>query len=171
MKAIAEAWRDPAAHGERPHDLRAAALLYGVYVNGIVALWATSRPAASTKLPRLRPVWVAVDGPYNQHLVRDVGTLALGLTIVLVAAAWTLSRPLLITAAAAMTAAALPHTLYHLRHAGVFETTGDKVVSLGGLVLGTVLGIVLLLVVVRPSSTSELASARPAAAGHAGEDG
>jgi len=39
-----------------------------------------------------------------------------------------------------MTAAALPHTLYHLRHADVYDGTADKVASLGGLVLYTALG-------------------------------
>jgi hypothetical protein len=43
-----------------------------------------------------------------------------------------------------MTAAALPHMLYHLRHADVYDGTADKVASLGGLVLGTLLGIVVL---------------------------
>ena len=85
--------------------------------------------------------WISHHGDqYNEHLVRDVGALGLGITILLVAAAWTLSRPLLLDEGAAMTAAALPHTLYHLRHADVYDGTADKVASLGGVVLYTVLG-------------------------------
>lgn len=117
------------------------ALLYGVYVNGSVGLWASIAPQSFyDSFPGFGHVWVSIDGPYNEHLVRDVGALGLGITILLVAAAWTLSRPLLLAAGAAMTAAALPHTLYHLRHADVYDGTADKVASLGGLVLYTVLG-------------------------------
>ncbi|MEY2464822.1 MAG: hypothetical protein QOH64_2960 [Acidimicrobiaceae bacterium] len=122
-----------------------AALIYGAVLNGGLGLWATVDPRGFyDSFPGFGRVWVAVDGPYNEHLVRDVGALALGVAIVLVAAAWTMSRPLVLTGGIAMTAAALPHTLYHLRHADVYDGTADKVASLGGLVLGTLLGIVVL---------------------------
>ena len=117
------------------------ALLYGVYVNGSVGLWASIAPQSFyDSFPGFGHVWVAIDGPYNEHLVRDVGALGLGITILLVAAAWTLSRPLLLTAGVVMVASALPHTLYHFRHADVYGGTADKVASLGGLVLYTALG-------------------------------
>lgn len=147
------------------------ALLYGAFVNGTVGVWATLAPRRFyDSFPGFGRVWVAVDGPYNEHLVRDVGALSLGLTILLVAAAWALSRPLVITAAIAMTAAAIPHTLYHLRHADVFETTADKVASLGGLVVGSLLGVALLLVVLRPERSGPPAS-RSDPAVQAGGDG
>ena len=122
-----------------------AALLYGAYVNGIVGLWATIAPSGFyDTFPGFGRVWVAVDGPYNEHLVRDVGALALALTFLLLAAAWLMSRELVLTAGIAMTAAATPHALYHLRHSDVLDTSADKVVSLGGLVLGVLLGIAVL---------------------------
>jgi hypothetical protein len=122
-----------------------AALLYGAYVNASVGVWATIAPRSwYDSFPGLGRVWVATDGPYNEHLVRDVGALALGLAIVLAAAAWWVTYPLVHTAGIAMTVAALPHTLYHLRHADIYETTADKVSSLGGLVLGTLLGVVVI---------------------------
>jgi hypothetical protein len=40
--------------------------------------------------------WVAVEGPYNEHLVRDIGGLVNGLSLVAIVAAWSLSRPLLV---------------------------------------------------------------------------
>ena len=38
--------------------------------------------------------WISPDGPYNQHLIRDVGELNLALFVVVLAAAVTLSLPL-----------------------------------------------------------------------------
>ena len=130
--------------GNRTIAVRAA-LLYGAYVNGSVGLWATIAPRSFyDSFPGFGRVWVAIDGPYNEHLVRDVGALGLGLTILLLAAAWMMTRPLVLTAGIAMTVAALPHTIYHLRHADVYDGAADTVASLGGLVLGTLLGIVVL---------------------------
>jgi hypothetical protein len=40
--------------------------------------------------------WVAGEGPYNEHLARDIGGLINGLAVVAIVAAWTLSRPLLL---------------------------------------------------------------------------
>jgi hypothetical protein len=125
-------------------------LIYGAYLNGSVGVWATVAPRSFyDRFPGLGRVWVAIDGPYNEHLVRDVGALGLALAVVLLAAAWTLSRPLLLAAGAGMTVAAVPHTLYHLRHAGVYTSNADAVVSLTGLVLGTLLGIAVLIVAMR----------------------
>jgi hypothetical protein len=122
-----------------------AALIYGAVLNGTLGLWATFAPSGFyDSFPGFGRVWVAIDGPYNEHLVRDVGALALALGIVLALAAWWMTHPLVLTAGIAMTAAALPHTLYHLRHADIYETTADKVSSLGGLVLGTLLGVVVI---------------------------
>jgi hypothetical protein len=122
-----------------------AALLYGAYVNASVGLWATIAPRSwYDSFPGFGRVWVSTDGPYNEHLVRDVGALGIGLTILLLAAAWLMKRELVLTAGIAMTVAAIPHTLYHLRHSDIYESSADKAASLGGLVLGTLLGIVVL---------------------------
>jgi hypothetical protein len=58
--------------------------------------------------------WVAVDGPYNEHLVRDLGGLVNGLSVVAILAAWSLSRPLLAANALGWLVYALPHLGYHL---------------------------------------------------------
>jgi hypothetical protein len=122
-----------------------AALLYGAYVNASVGVWATIAPRSwYDSFPGLGRVWVATDGPYNEHLVRDVGALGIGLTIVLLAAAWLMTRELVLTAGIAMTVAAIPHTLYHLRHMDLYDSASDKLASVGGLVLGTLLGVAVL---------------------------
>ncbi len=58
--------------------------------------------------------WVAVDGPYNEHLVRDMGGLVNGLSVVAILAAWSLSRPLLAANALGWLVYAVPHLGYHL---------------------------------------------------------
>ena len=58
--------------------------------------------------------WVAADGPYNEHLVRDIGGLVNGLSVVAIVAAWSLSRPLLAANALGWLVYAVPHLGYHL---------------------------------------------------------
>jgi hypothetical protein len=65
--------------------------------------------------------WVIGDGPYNEHLVRDFGSLNLALAIVLGVAVWKGGRVLVRTAAAAYLAFGVPHLVYHLRHTNVLE--------------------------------------------------
>jgi hypothetical protein len=73
--------------------------------------------------------WVSVDGPYNEHLLRDVGqgNLAFG-TVALVAlltgGVW-LARA---TGLAAVVANA-PHHIYHQLNVDVLPTTADQVMQ------------------------------------------
>lgn len=58
--------------------------------------------------------WVADDGPYNQHLVRDVGGLVNGLSVIAIVAACTLSTTLLVANALGWWVYGVPHLIYHL---------------------------------------------------------
>ena len=60
--------------------------------------------------------WIAREGPYNEHLVRDVGGLVNGLAVVAIVAAWSLSRPLLVANALGWLVYALPHFGFHVSH-------------------------------------------------------
>ena len=100
-----------------------------------IGLWAQFAPRSFyDHFPGLGRSWVSVDGPYNEHLVRDVGGLNLGLAAVLIIAMVTLSRPTIVAAAAASLLYGVPHLTYH-----IFNTdglaSGDVAVSLGGLAL------------------------------------
>jgi hypothetical protein len=132
-----------------------AALLYGAFVNASVGVWATVAPRAWYEdFPGFGRVWVAIDGPYNEHLARDIGALGIGMAIVLVAAAWSLARPLLIAAGLAMTATSVPHAIYHSRHLDVYDATSDKVASVGGLWLAAGVSLaVLVAALARPAAT------------------
>ena len=93
--------------------------------------------------------WVAADGPYNEHLVRDVGAFSLALLVVAVFALVTLSVPLVRATAAAFLVSGVLHVGYHLRHLDLYDTA-DQVASIGGLLLGPVVAVILLVLTLRP---------------------
>lgn len=122
------------------------ALGYLAALSLLVGAWAAVAPRSFyDDFPGLGMVWVAVDGPYNEHLTRDVGGLNLALAVVLIAAVVTLSRPLVLSAAAAAIAYGLPHLIYH-----VFNPRGlgaaDLALSLGGLALFVALPVAIVVV-------------------------
>ena len=86
---------------------------------------------------------VSVDGPYNEHLIRDVGGLYLAFAVVAIAAAVTLSRPLVVATSVAALATGVPHLVYHVAHRDDLSG-GDAAASIGGLALAVVLPIALL---------------------------
>lgn len=110
------------------------ALVLLAFQNLSLGLWATFFPRQwYDSFPGLGRVWVAIDGPYNEHLVRDVGAAALGLGLIAVAAFVRREALLVAVAGAANLAFALPHFVYHLRHTAVYVSSGDKMASVGGL--------------------------------------
>jgi hypothetical protein len=87
-----------------------------------VGAWAAFTPRSFyDDFPGLGQIWVAVDGPYNEHLVRDVGALNLALAAVTVCALLTLSRPTILASTLGWLAYGVPHVIYHARHLGVFD--------------------------------------------------
>jgi 4-carboxymuconolactone decarboxylase len=77
--------------------------------------------------------WVEVLPAYNEHLLRDVGGLFLATGAVLLAAAWSLQRRLVVVAAASFLLFSAPHTIYHLLNLEPYST-GDALANALGLV-------------------------------------
>jgi hypothetical protein len=116
-----------------------------------VGLWAAVAPRGFyDDFPGGGRTWVAVDGPYNEHLVRDFGSLNLALTVVTVAALVTLGRVVVLAAAGAWLAYSAPHLVYHARHLDVYDT-GDKVANTLALALTVALPLVVLVAELRRS--------------------
>ena len=119
-----------------------------------LGIWATFAPRSFyDDYPGFGREWVRVNGPYNEHFVRDFGALNLALAVVTIAALITLSRPMVIAVAVAWLVWSVPHLVYHLRHLDVFSSTDDKVVNvflLGSLPVLAV--VVLVLTLRRPAS-------------------
>jgi hypothetical protein len=61
--------------------------------------------------------WIAGEGPYNEHLTRDVGGLVTGLGVVAIVAAWSLATPLLVATALGWLVYGVPHLVFHSIHA------------------------------------------------------
>jgi hypothetical protein len=122
------------------------ALGYLALISLEIGLWAQFAPRSFfDHYPGLGRAWVGIDGPYNEHLVRDVGGLNLALAAVLIVALVTLSHLTIIAASLASLVYGVPHLLYHIAHADLLDGS-DVVVSLGGLALFAVVPIALIVV-------------------------
>ena len=95
-----------------------------------LGVWQALFPASFyADFPGLGHHWVSPDGPYNEHLMRDVGfgNLAVG-TVALVALStgvvWVIRA-----AGMAVLGISLPHQIYHQAHVSVLPTTPDQVLQ------------------------------------------
>ncbi|MDX2379361.1 MAG: hypothetical protein QNM02_06345 [Acidimicrobiia bacterium] len=122
------------------------ALGYLAFVSVTLGAWALLAPRSFyDDYPGLGRSWVSIDGPYNEHLVRDVGALNLALTVVFVGAAVTLGRAMIITASIASLVWGIPHFIYHLANLDDLGA-GDAFASIAGLAVFALLPIVLIIV-------------------------
>jgi hypothetical protein len=88
--------------------------------------------------------WVAADGPYNEHLVRDFGSLNLALTVVAIAAAWRLTPTVVRAAALASLTFGVPHLIYHVAHIDKLDGS-DQVAEIGALAFSLAVSLLILL--------------------------
>lgn len=121
------------------------ALGYLAFFSLQVGFWALLAPQSFYEsFPGLGRSWISVDGPFNEHLIRDFGALNLALLVLFVSAAISLSRPLVITAALCALVWGVPHLIYH-----IVNTDGlggsDLAGSLGGLILFVACPVMILL--------------------------
>jgi hypothetical protein len=110
----------------------------------VSGVWASVAPRGFfDDFPGAGRSWLAPDGPYNEHLVRDFGALNLALAAVTIVALATLGRAVVVAAAVAWIAYTVPHLVYHARHLDVYDTT-DQVGVIAGLGLALVLPAIVL---------------------------
>jgi hypothetical protein len=116
----------------------------------VLGVWAGLLPRAFyDTFPGFGRQWVALDGPFNEHLVRDVGFLSLALLVVTVAAAVWPTTPIVQATAIAWLVFSVPHLAYHVGHLHEMEAVDavGNALSLGGAV---VLALVVLVAGWRP---------------------
>lgn len=123
---------------------RVALVVLGVAF-ATVGLWAQLAPRSFyDDFPGLGRHWVTGDGPYNEHLVRDVGGLNLALVAMVLAALITGSVVVARVAGVAALVYSLPHAIYHSAHLDMYDDAVDKV----GLAVSLWASVVLAIVVV-----------------------
>lgn len=122
--------------------LRRVALVVIAGGSLLVGVWAQGFPRSFyDDFPGMGRVWVAVDGPFNEHLVRDVGGLNLALAFVAVLALVTGSQLLARAAGGAALLYGVPHLIYHAAHLDPFDTS-DAVALVGSLGIAVLAAVV-----------------------------
>lgn len=148
--------------------LRLSLLLATGLIGLYVGTWAAFAPRGFyDSFPGLGLIWISIDGPYNEHLVRDTGTLYLGLAAATLYAA-ALHRPAGTgareAAADAVSSAlglawvvfSLPHLGYHLLHLDGLGPV-DVVLQVISLSSTAVLGALLMMPLTSTAATSRSA--------------
>jgi hypothetical protein len=122
--------------------LRKVALVVIAASSVVVGVWALAAPESFYEdFPGAGRVWVAVDGPYNEHLIRDVGALNLALGFVAAVALVTGSIAVARAAGGAALIYGVPHFVYHAAHLDPFDS-GDQVALLVSLGINVAAGVV-----------------------------
>ncbi|MBI1759558.1 MAG: hypothetical protein HYR62_10110 [Actinobacteria bacterium] len=105
-----------------------SALAFG---QAAVGAWAAVWPHSFfDAFPGLGLRWVIGDGPFNEHLTRDVGGLSLSLAVLTVAAVRTAGQVSGRWLALAWEAYAVPHLAFHIVHLDHLDRRVDQVSSL-----------------------------------------
>ncbi len=141
-----------------------AGLLFLTFASLLVGPWAQFAPVWFWEsFPGFGRAWVSVDCPYNEHLIRDVGGLQLGMAVVCFAAFLSPGVALVRAVALASIVWQAPHFVYHLVHVGDLPTLGDRVAQSAGLMFTLVVAVAVLLAAWRPvrSSGGPSGSRRP----------
>ncbi len=133
-----------------------------------VGVWQSLFPASFyADFPGLGHHWVSPDGPYNEHLMRDVGlgNLALG-TVALVAlvtgVVWVARAVSL-----AVVVVNLPHQLYHQVHVSLLPTTADQILQSLSLAAVSLAAVALVVLTFRlPAASATAAQIDSPAAAH-----
>ncbi|MDR7086907.1 uncharacterized membrane protein YgdD (TMEM256/DUF423 family) [Aeromicrobium panaciterrae] len=100
--------------------------------------WAAFAPQSFyDNFPGFGRHWVNVDGPYNEHLVRDVGATYLALMVLALLAAVSMERIAVLVAAATTLTFGVLHFSYHVHHLDVYDSVDSilNMTALGGSIL------------------------------------
>jgi hypothetical protein len=105
----------------------------------VVGLWALLVPRSFYgDFPFPGREWVSALGPYNEHLVRDVGALNLALGVLLATAVILLERRLVRASLVAWLVYAVPHLAFHITMLDAFPPF-DNLANVGVLGLAVLL--------------------------------
>ena len=118
-----------------------------------VGLWAGALPHSFySSFPGMGLHWVSTDGPFNEHLVRDVGALYLGFAAAAVAAIVSRSSSPGRVVGIGWTLFGILHIGYHLAHPE--GSAGSQAATIASLGASLILGLALLLPGRRTNATA-----------------
>ena len=119
-----------------------------------IGIWAGFFPRSFyDNFPGTSHPWVSPDGPFNEHLIRDVGWYNLAIALVCVIAAVTLARAAVGAAAGAVLVSGVPHLAYHVAHLDIFRTS-DQIGEVVSLAAAPISALIVLGLTFWPSRTS-----------------
>ena len=125
--------------------LARAGLAILAFTGAVAGGWALAAPRSFyDDFPGGGRHWVAVDGPYNEHLVRDFGSLSLAIALVVAVAAVVATPMLMRLAAGSVLVNGVPHLAYHAANLEPYGTS-DKVGNIVSLSLVVVVALFVLL--------------------------
>lgn len=153
---------------ERHRGVIRFGLIYLAITIGVVGAWILIAPRNFyDEFPGGSTHWVSALPPYNEHLERDFGADGIGLALLAVLAAVWMERRVVQAAAVVLFVSSVPHAIYHATTTEAYSTS-DNVVSLGGLVLQTLLPLAILYLASegaqRPAPGAASAKATPTSA-------
>lgn len=120
-------------------------LLYLLLTNAFPGIWALFFPHEFyTSFPGFGRQWVAGDGPYNEHLIRDVGAFFCALSTLAALSLRTMQVTTVRFTAYAILVFSVPHFLYHLIHLHRLPTPLDQILNAVTLFLGVLIPVLLL---------------------------
>lgn len=123
---------------------RVIALAFLAINAALIGVWAQFAPDSFYRsFPGAGRRWISIDGPYNEHLIRDVGGLNLALAALTIAALVWKGAQLIRITGIAWAVYAIPHVIYHAAHLDDLDSTADKMGSIGGLALMALLPVLL----------------------------
>ena len=143
-------------HIDRHRSWIAALLVALGAPQALIGLWALLAPQSFYDDFGPGGGWVSALGAYDEHLVRDVGGLFVGLGVLMIVAAVRGRRSLTLTAVAVWLIFAVPHAIYHVLNLGPY-TTADAIANAATLGWTVLAPIIVLLMLRTPTP------ARPAA--------
>jgi hypothetical protein len=149
--------RAPGASAGRgvPAWVPVTALMAMSLIGLIVGVWAYVFPRGFYDLfPTVVGNWIHQDGPYNQHLIRDVGAMYLALGLAGLGGLVGRSAQALRVLGLAWTAFGLLHFSYHLTHLHGM-TPSDAIGNGVGLGLCLVLGVAIVLPIQREKEATQ----------------
>jgi hypothetical protein len=153
---------------ERHRGWIRAGLIFLAVTIGWLAVWILAAPKGFyDTFPGGGTHWVSALPPYNEHLERDFGGAALGLTLLAALSALWMERRLVQAAAISLLAAGLPHLIYHLTTTSHYSTA-DNAASLLGLALDVLLPLAILYLVSDHAQRPVMGPASPQGAAGAG---